>query len=248
MAKYITLGQLKTQLDTMFRSLKLYLDDTLTEPVKSLAQQAKALADEIVRRADAGEFKGAKGDKGDPGEDGAPGAKGDKGDKGDPGQDGAPGEKGAKGDTGATGPQGPPGSDAEVTAENIEAALGYTPADADDIPDLSPYRTAAAQDIIDAGKADKPPIKTVMDAVAVAGARYFLGEQSAVSITMPTGAALGQEISAVFYSGTTAATLAINGTTIGAIPVPTANQRIELSMLWDGTYWSIVSNVTGVTT
>ena len=33
-----------------------------------------------------------------------------------------------KGDTGATGPQGPAGSDADVTAENITAALGYTPA------------------------------------------------------------------------------------------------------------------------
>lgn len=34
---------------------------------------------------------------------------------------------GPKGDTGATGPQGAPGSDASVTAENIQAALGYTP-------------------------------------------------------------------------------------------------------------------------
>lgn len=41
-----------------------------------------------------------------------------------------PGPRGPKGDTGATGPQGPAGSDASVTSENIEAALGYTPADA----------------------------------------------------------------------------------------------------------------------
>lgn len=34
---------------------------------------------------------------------------------------------GPKGDTGATGPQGAPGSDASVTAENIQSALGYTP-------------------------------------------------------------------------------------------------------------------------
>ena len=34
---------------------------------------------------------------------------------------------GPKGDTGATGPQGPKGSDASVTAENIQSALGYTP-------------------------------------------------------------------------------------------------------------------------
>ena len=37
--------------------------------------------------------------------------------------------KGAKGDTGTAGPQGPAGSDASVTAANIEAAMGYKPAD-----------------------------------------------------------------------------------------------------------------------
>lgn len=41
---------------------------------------------------------------------------------------GETGPQGPKGDTGATGPQGPAGSDADVTAENITAALGYTPA------------------------------------------------------------------------------------------------------------------------
>ena len=46
------------------------------------------------------------------------GAKGDKGDKGD---------TGAKGDPGAQGPKGDPGSDANVTAENIQSALGYVP-------------------------------------------------------------------------------------------------------------------------
>ena len=37
--------------------------------------------------------------------------------------------RGAKGDTGQAGPQGPAGSDASVTAANIEAAMGYKPAD-----------------------------------------------------------------------------------------------------------------------
>lgn len=43
---------------------------------------------------------------------------------------GVPGEPGAKGDKGDPGPQGDkgePGSDAEVTAENIQSALGYAP-------------------------------------------------------------------------------------------------------------------------
>ena len=43
------------------------------------------------------------------------------------GKDGAPGAKGDKGDPGGQGPKGDPGSDANVTAENIEAALGYAP-------------------------------------------------------------------------------------------------------------------------
>ena len=44
----------------------------------------------------------------------------------------AKGAQGAKGDTGSIGPQGPAGpagSDASVTAANIEAAMGYKPAD-----------------------------------------------------------------------------------------------------------------------
>lgn len=50
------------------------------------------------------------------------------------GPQGATGDTGAQGPKGDTGPQGPAGSDASVTAENIESALGYTPANADDIP------------------------------------------------------------------------------------------------------------------
>lgn len=40
---------------------------------------------------------------------------------------GVPGAKGDKGDPGEPGAKGDPGSDANVTAENIEAALGYAP-------------------------------------------------------------------------------------------------------------------------
>lgn len=69
--------------------------------------------------------RGEKGDKGDPGA---------KGDKGDPGAKGDAGGPGAKGDKGDKGDKGAPGSDASVTAANIKAALGYTPADSEDIP------------------------------------------------------------------------------------------------------------------
>lgn len=53
-------------------------------------------------------------------------------------------------------------------------------------------------------------IKKAMDDVAVAGAKYFLGEQTALSITMPTDAQTGQEIMVVFSSGQTACTLAVD--------------------------------------
>lgn len=43
------------------------------------------------------------------------------------GTDGAPGAKGEKGDPGEQGLKGDPGSDANVTAENIQSALGYAP-------------------------------------------------------------------------------------------------------------------------
>jgi hypothetical protein len=52
---------------------------------------------------------------------------------------GEQGIQGIQGETGSQGPQGeqgPPGSDAEVTSENIIAALGYTPADAEVIGDI----------------------------------------------------------------------------------------------------------------
>lgn len=53
---------------------------------------------------------------------------------------GAPGAKGAKGDKDD---KGDPGSDASVTAANIKTALGYTPADSEDIPTVPTTDIAA---------------------------------------------------------------------------------------------------------
>lgn len=74
---------------------------------------SKAVDDALAQAKASGEFKG---DKGDPGEKGETGAKGDKG------------EKGETGAQGPQGPQGPSGSDASVTRDSIEKALGYIPA------------------------------------------------------------------------------------------------------------------------
>jgi len=77
------------------------------------------------------------GEQGPQGATGATGAKGDKGDTGEQGIQGATGAKGDKGDKGDTGDQGPAGSDASVTAENIESALGFAPENFD--PSSDPF-------------------------------------------------------------------------------------------------------------
>lgn len=81
--------------------------------------------------------------------DGAPGAKGDPGEKGDPGAKGDPGEKGD------------PGSDASVTKQNITNALGYTPANADNVPSFSNKNVLdAITGIVTPEKLAKPDHKT----------------------------------------------------------------------------------------
>mgnify|MGYP002710966353 FL=1 len=74
--------------------------DTAVDGANTAAENAQDVADTVQAKLDNGDFVGPAGKDG---------------------------EKGPKGDTGATGPQGAPGSDAAVTAENIQAALGYTP-------------------------------------------------------------------------------------------------------------------------
>ena len=71
------------------------------------------------------------------GERGATGATGAQGPKGDTGDTGATGPKGDKGDKGDTGTQGPAGSDAQVTAQNIASALGYTPVSPSQVPTVT---------------------------------------------------------------------------------------------------------------
>lgn len=89
--------------------------DTAVNGANTAAENAQTVADTVQTKLDNGDFVGPPGKDGANGKDGAPG------------KDGKDGEQGPKGDTGATGPQGAPGSDASVTAENVQAALGYTP-------------------------------------------------------------------------------------------------------------------------
>ena len=127
---------------------------------------------------------------------------------------------------GTQGIPGPAGSDATVTADNIKSALGYTPADS----------------VALSGKQDKPIIKTAMDDIAVAGAQYYLGEQTAVSVVLPDNAEVGQMVTVSWYNGATASTLSITGTMLAFDYAPSANTRSEINALWDGTYWAVLSN------
>ena len=109
-----------------------------------------------------------------------------KGDKGSPGADGAPGERGAKGDKGDKGDPGAPGkdgSDATVTAQNIEAALGYVP--------VTPSALAAKQDVLT--DADRQSIARIG---MTTGAAWTSDEQKAARERMgiPGGYELIEEI------------------------------------------------------
>lgn len=93
-----------------------------------------------------------------------------------------------------------------------------------------------------AKKQDKPDIRTALDDVVVAGAQYYLGEQTAVSVVLPNDAEVGQMVTVSWYNGANAATLSITGTMLAFDYTPSANTRSEINALWDGTYWSVLGN------
>ena len=94
MGKYVSIGQLRQQTGRAFASLKTYMDKSVRDPIMSVAMQAKALADSVVQRANAGEFNGARGPQGVPGPRGADGAQGQEGRQGEQGEPGPAGRDG----------------------------------------------------------------------------------------------------------------------------------------------------------
>lgn len=75
--------------------------------------------------------QGPQGERGLQGPQGIPGVQGPQGEQGPQGIQGEPGQRGEQG------PPGADGSDATVTAENVTAALGYTPVDKETVESLS---------------------------------------------------------------------------------------------------------------
>lgn len=87
--------------------------------VERAGNAAQAVADEVQRRLDNGDFVGPQGPQGDRGETGPIGPQGPKGEKGDKGDTGATGPQGTEGAVGPQGPQGAkgePGKDAVIDA------------------------------------------------------------------------------------------------------------------------------------
>lgn len=87
--------------------------------VERAGNAAQAVADEVQRRLDNGDFVGPQGPQGDRGETGPIGPQGPKGEKGDKGDTGATGPQGKEGAVGPQGPQGAkgePGKDAVIDA------------------------------------------------------------------------------------------------------------------------------------
>lgn len=74
-------------------------------------------------------------------------------------------------------------------------------------------------------------VRTVMDDVTVSGSKYFLGEQTALSITMPTDAQTGQEILVVFSSGATPCTLSINLDDFDYVPKANTTCKITFTCI-----------------
>lgn len=91
-------------------------------------------------------------------------------------------------------------------------------------------------------------IKTTMDDIAIAGAQYYLGELTELTITLSDDALVGQETTIVWYNGAEPANLSIDGNILDFDYVPNANTRSELSCLWDGTYWCLIFNEQSIPT
>ena len=191
-----------------------------------------------------------------------------KGDKGEQGPQGEPGPEGPAGEKGDTGPEGEAGGyytpavtqpDANTMRLSFRPSKeGMTAVSETDITlpsgdsgsiDIDSTLTVSGQaadakavgDAL-AKKQDKPEIRMALDDVAVAGAQYYLGEQTEVSIVLPADADVGQIVLVSWYNGDTAATLSITGTMLDFDFAPSANTRSEINALWDGRYWAVLGN------
>ena len=198
----------------------------------------------LAQAKESGEFDGA---------DGAPGPQGPKGETGPKGDTGQAGEAGGYYTPAVTQPDAntmrlsfrPSKEGMTAVSETyITLPSGGSGSVAIDSTLTVSGQAADAKAVGDAlaKKQDKTDIRTALDDVAVAGAQYYLGEQTEVHIVLPDDADVGQIVLVSWYNGDTAATLSITGAMLSFDYTPSANTRSEINALWDGTYWAVLGN------
>lgn len=123
-------------------------------------------------------------------------------------------------------------------ASAVQTSLGKADTALQQHQSLSAYRTAAAQDVIDAGKADKITEVTILTAGAVtqsmdAGKIYhFTGAVTSLSLTLNAASGQLAQYHFDFVSGSTATVVTIAGVSWpGGSFTPEANKRYEVDIL-----------------
>lgn len=148
--------------------------DTLAN-VERAGNAAQAVADEVQRRLDDGDFVGPQGPKGDTGATGAQGEKGDKGDKGDTGAKGEPGKDAV---IDATLTKEGEAADAAATGK----AIGQLKNDIDDTNNKIFEYTVASPNVYDASRTETGK-RIKSDGTIVSDSNQILSD----FITIPNG-------------------------------------------------------------
>jgi len=128
------------------------------------------------------------------------------------------------------------GIPASDLASAVQTSLGKADSALQSVP--STYRTAAAQDTIDAGKADKVTEVTISTSGAVSQALdagkiyHFTGAVSSLSLTLNAASGQIAQYHFDFESGSTPATVTITGVSwSGGSFAPEANKHYEVDIL-----------------
>lgn len=138
--------------------------------VEQAGNAAQAVADEVQRRLDNGDFVGPQGPQGDTGETGPVGPQGPKGEKGDKGEQG---NTGPQGETGATGPQGTKGA---VGPQGPQGAKGEPGKDA--VIDATLTQDGEAADAAATGKRLAEIEKAVAEKADKARQNILIGSET----------------------------------------------------------------------
>ena len=235
---------------------------TVYDQLINTALKAEELAQSVRDDADAGNFNGEKGEKGDPGEKGEPGEQGIQGVPGERGEKGDPGEPGADGYTPQRGidywteedkreivsdtvlaiDQSGKYAEKSATLSGYGITDAYTKEEVDSSVDLKVDKSTLEEDV----RSIYPIVETAITDSITVNTIYNLGEQSDLTIELPSGQ-IGDFIQLDFISPSTAATVAINSesTILGFDLVPESSCIYTLYFDWGATGYDGTSAIYG---